>query len=176
VTVTRHIEERELAAIIKVAMESMVVMGYTTQRHLLVDLDNAGMDEAMYIAKEIRRTWPMVGGALVVESSPHHYHLVYDNYIDWSNIEDIIESLADIGVVEQNYAWIRTFRRDLTLRVSDKKGVDYYRPAPTPVAEVETGGFRAGVPDYLNLVIAYRALQEAYKRYWGEYVYDPSTA
>jgi hypothetical protein len=167
--------EHELAAIVKVARESKVVMGYTTQRHLLVDLDNVNLDEAIFIAKEIRRTWPMVGGALVVESSPHHYHLVFDNYVDWAVIEDIIEALADIGVVEKNYAWIRTFRRDLTLRVSDKKGADYYRPAPTPVAEVETEGFRAGVPDYLNLVIAYRALQEAYKRYWGEYVYDPST-
>lgn len=110
--------------------ESKLVVGYTTQDHLLVDLDDCSFFKAARIAKIIGRTWPDVGDCLVVESSPSHFHLIYDDIMEWEQIVRIIDTLAKLNIVEKNYRDVRNFRRDLTLRVSEKRAVDGVRQSP----------------------------------------------
>lgn len=113
---------------------SNLVVGYTCQDHLLLDLDNIDYWRVERIAKMIQREWPKVGACAVVRSSRDHYHLVYDSRLSWDEIVHIIQTLAALSIVQKEYAYVRTFRRDLTLRVSEKRGVDRLRPVPEPMA------------------------------------------
>lgn len=118
---------------------SFLVVGYTCQDHLLVDLDNSYEFIAKQIAIDIQHEWPFLGDCLLVRSSDKHHHLIFDNFVQWETLVRIIEILADLGIVQKNYAQVRTFRRDLTLRISDKKGEDRYRPPPEIVCEIING-------------------------------------
>lgn len=113
-----------------------LVVGYTTQDHLLIDLDNSSEFIAKQITKDIQDEYPFVGDALLVRSSDKHHHVVFDDFVPWTRLVRIIEVLADLGIVQKNYAQVRTFRRDLTLRISDKKGEDRYRPVPNVLCEI----------------------------------------
>lgn len=115
---------------------NFLVVGYTTQDHLLVDLDNCSEYKAKILANKILSEYPFLGDCLIVKSSDAHYHLIFDDLVKWERLVRIIEVLADLGIVQKNYAQVRTFRRDLTLRISDKKGVDRYRPVPDPICEI----------------------------------------
>lgn len=132
------------------AFDSCLVVGYTTQDHLLVDLDRCSYSRAKSIAITIMTEWTELGSVLLVRSSPLHYHLIFDKRVAWERLVHIIEVLADIGYVQKNYAQVRTFRRDLTLRISEKKGVDRLRPVPEPICiihhsytDVPSHGIRA---------------------------------
>ena len=119
------------------SFDNFLVVGYTTQDHLLVDLDNCSEYKAFILATKIISEYPFLGDCLIVESSEAHYHLIFDDYVSWERLVKIIEILADLGIVQKNYAQVRTFRRDLTLRISDKKGEDRYRPPPKPICEIK---------------------------------------
>jgi hypothetical protein len=147
---------------------NFLVVGYTCQDHLLIDLDGCSLYKADRIARMIREEWPWVGMCLVVESSPMHHHLVYDSKLPWGMITSIVQTLAALGVVEKNYAQVRTFRRDLTLRVSDKHGVERYRPVPKPLYLIGynlVSGQPYGVRRYLQTLQAFINLDEFARRY-----------
>src|SRR5216684_1665542 len=112
--------------------KNLIVVGYTTQEHLLVDLDICTWVKVQGVAKQMCKSYPELGDVLIVESSPVHYHLVFDDRITWRYIVSTIETLYDLGLVEENYRQVRTFRRDLTLRVSDKTGQQRYHAVPNP--------------------------------------------
>lgn len=113
--------------------KSNLVVGYTTQEHLLVDLDSCSLFKACKIARMIQADYPDVGDCLVVKSSSNNFHLVFDDRLEWETIVRIIDVLAALNIVEKNYRDVRNFRRDLTLRVSEKRAVDGIRPVPEPV-------------------------------------------
>lgn len=140
---------------------SNLVCGYTCQDHLLLDLDNVDLFKSRRIVEMIQREYPELGVALLVHSSRFHYHTVFDNRIAWTRIVHIIETLSALGIVEPKYAHVRTFRRDLTLRVSSKSGADHYRPAPEPVCYVglrEFGRPTYGIRRYLRLLGVFKSL------------------
>src|SRR5258708_8197588 len=135
-----------------------IVVGYTTQTHLLVDLDNCSWVKAQAAAKLIMHSYRMVGDCLIVESSPAHYHLVFDDRLEWDTIVHIIEVIADLQLVQENFRQVRTFRRDITLRVSDKIGAVRYHAIPQPKLILQTGhmcdGFH-GIRQYLDILNAF---------------------
>ena len=135
--------------------DSKLVVGYTTQDHLLVDLDNCSLSRAKYTCRMLQTEWPFLGDILVVRSSPQHYHLICDDFVEWEKLVHIIEILADLCIVQRAYATVRTFRRDLTLRVSPKHGIDRYRPSPEPcflcrIEHICNG--HQGINKYLDLL------------------------
>ena len=135
-----------------------LVVGYTTQTHLLVDLDNCSWAKAQGAAKMIMRSYPFVGDMLIVESSPSHYHLVGDNFLRWDQIVNVVESIADLQLVDENYRLAREFRRDLTLRVSDKIGAVRYHAVPQPKLIIQTGfpvSPWKGIQRYLDVLNAF---------------------
>ena len=141
--------------------DSNLVCGYTTQDHLMLDLDRLGFYKAWHIVRMVQRDYPDVGMALLVHSSRWHYHVVYNNRIGWERIVKIIEDLAALGIVEPNYLNVRSFRRDLTLRVSAKHGEQRDRQVPEPVMLLNVQGRKDpfdGIKSYLKLLGAFRDL------------------
>lgn len=134
--------------------EPNLIIGYTTRLHLLLDLDNTSYEKAERIAFLIMRKWPIVGDVLIVLSSYKelslrlryswdgkpwieregpNYHLVFDNHIGYNNCCRICECLAVLGILNKDYVKIRTFRGDMTLRVSHQNKSDgSVKPHPEP--------------------------------------------
>ena len=126
--------------------------GYTTRRHLILDLDNSGLPHVMGLVSQIMEAWPKVGDCLILQTSkdqdqvrlaynkwgrplvihdrPNH-HLVFDNLIGYNTAAKICRCLAGLGVLEADYEKIREFRGDMTLRVSIS--IKYAGISPVPV-------------------------------------------
>ena len=152
-----------------------LVLGYTTRRHLLLDLDDTGLPMAMRIARLIQEEWPEVGDCLVLQSSwaplkvelryswnnwpwvkvtrPSH-HLVFDGLVGYNKCCHICEVLAGVRVLPKAFVEIRGFRGDMTLRISPAAMRDKERPAPVVVARVQAprpvqrGGY---IEEFVNL-------------------------
>ena len=136
-----------------------LILGYTTRRHLILDLDNTGLDYAIRMAGLIMENWPTVGDCLVLRTSelrdqvrlaynkwgrplvihdrPNH-HLVFDNLIGYNTAARICRTLAGLGVLEEDYDKIREFRGDMTLRVSPATLYAGVKPVPREVAYVHS--------------------------------------
>ncbi len=114
------------------------VLGYTTRRHLILDLDNTTIDGARWVTKKIMLEWPKVGDCLILRSSDKpdrirlvhnkwgrpllyhdrsNFHLVFDNGIGYNLSCRICGVLAGLGILNPDYLKIRKFRGDMTLRV-----------------------------------------------------------
>ena len=136
-------------------LEPNFIIGYTTRTHLLLDLDDTSLEKAQRLAGLIIREWPEVGDCLIVESSRKrlnvrvryswnnhpwmsrespNYHLIFDNRVGYNKCCRICETLAELGVLNRDYAKIRTFRGDMTLRVSHQNlSTGAVKPPPFPV-------------------------------------------
>lgn len=122
-------------------MNNLLIVGYTTRDHLLLDLDETSKFKASRLAQLIIESYPDVGNCLILESSTpskqsylkyddkgvpleywvkQNYHLVFDAYVGYSRCVHIIETLAELNVLQSEYLEIRQFRGDMTLRVSPK--------------------------------------------------------
>ena len=118
-----------------------LILGYTTRRHLLLDLDDTTLIKATRLIDMIFKEWPEVGDVLVLISSKgndridliydkfnwpffkrfrYNYHLVFDNLIGYNKACKICETLAEISLIDKGYSRIRKFRGDLTLRLTPK--------------------------------------------------------
>jgi hypothetical protein len=131
----------------------MLIIGYTTRSHLLLDLDETSYYDAVRLARLLMRNYPDLGCCLVVESStpsarsylkydaqgvPHekltyqNYHLVFDAPVGYERCVHIIDTLVDLDVLAPEFKEIRGFRGDMTLRVSEKILHHRVIPAPKP--------------------------------------------
>jgi len=136
-------------------LEPNFIIGYTTRTHLLLDLDDTALTKAARLADLIIREWPEVGDCLIVASSTKElnvrvryswnnhpwmsrespsYHLIFNNRVGYNKCCKICETLAELGVLNKDYAKIRTFRGDMTLRVSHQNlSTGAVKPPPSPV-------------------------------------------
>lgn len=140
-------------------LQSNLVCGYTCQDHLLVDLDDCNFRKAKRLTLMIMREYPDLGDVLIVRSSDAHYHLIFGSIVSWERLIQVIETLAVLGIVQKAYAQVRTFRRDLTLRISGKNGEDKIRPVPEPVRFITRWNNekeRAGIERYMWTLKAFR--------------------
>lgn len=136
-----------------------LILGYTTRRHLILDLDNSTLEKTTRIARMIMREWPKVGDCLILRSSEgsgclrirysrmgrplvtyrrDNYHLVFDNGIGYNASCRICETLAGIGILNKDYVRIREFRGDMTLRVGPSILIAGNKPIPEPVGAIIT--------------------------------------
>lgn len=130
------------------------VLGYTTRRHLLLDLDNTSLSKVTKLARAIMDGWAKVGDCLICRSShkdyfvrteyygdnrpftkrrSDSYHLIFDNGIGYNLCVKICEALAALGALERDYVKIRKFRGDMTLRTSPTVLMADIKPPPAPV-------------------------------------------
>lgn len=134
--------------------DNLMIVGYTTRSHLLLDLDDTTFEKAYRLSYKIMRQWKIVGDCLIVKSSDNtlkielryswnnkpyvkverdNYHLIFNNRIGYNNCCKICETLAHLNVLERDYMRIRTFRGDMTLRASPAILMKGTKPTPRPV-------------------------------------------
>lgn len=139
------------------APEPDLIIGYTTRRHLLLDLDKTTLPKVARLTRMIMDQWPEVGDALIMRSSegsgridlkydnyhrPYHkldgdsYHLIFNNTIGYNKCCRIIEALAGVHILNRDYVKLREFRGDMTLRVSPQVLASGVKPAPVAVAGI----------------------------------------
>jgi hypothetical protein len=136
------------------AHKPALIVGYTTRRHLMLDLDNSSLSKVCGIARAIMHSYPEVGSCLVVSSSDRplevelkyswnnqpwikrtgsNYHLVFNNDVGYNKIATICETLGTLNILEGSFMKMRKFRGDLTLRVSPSVLTTGVKPAPVPI-------------------------------------------
>lgn len=136
----------------------MLIIGYTTRSHLLLDLDETSLPDVTALAKMIMQSYPDVGDCLICESStpsktsylkyddkgiPHerlvyqNYHLVFDAPINYERCVHVVDALVALDVLNPEYRDIRMFRGDMTLRISKKTLSHRTIPNPKPIAYLE---------------------------------------
>ena len=151
-------------------------IGYTTRRHLLLDLDKTTLTKAAALVRLIIRDYPEVGDCLILRSSegdgristkhdnyqrPYHkldgdsFHLVFSGDIGYNKCCRIIEALAGCYILNKDYVKLREFRGDMTLRISPQHlSTGKIKPAPVCVAGVLNKKYRGdgeGIADYLRV-------------------------
>jgi len=156
-------------------VSKILIVGYTTRSHLLLDLDETSIYDVERLAKLIIESYPDVGNCLIVESStpsfnsylkhddkgvPHekwtyqNFHLVFDAPIGYERCLAIIDDLVDLDVLAPEYKQIRMFRGDMTLRVSEKVLHHRVIPAPKPICIITNKHFpvpEGNIGSYLKL-------------------------
>jgi hypothetical protein len=135
-----------------------LILGYSSQNQLLLDLDNCSVKKAIWLARMIQQEWPEVGDCLVVHCGADSHHLVFSNRLSWSKISKILSVLCGLGILEKDYMKIRRFRKDLTLRVSPKQEENKFKPTPLPVAYLHGNNKSEN-----NLINNYLAVLEYFK-------------
>ena len=134
-----------------------LILGYTTRRHLLLDLDNSTVTKTVSLVRQIMREWPKVGDCLILRSSVgrsllyirysrmgrplliykrDNFHMVFDNGIGYNLCCRICRVLAEIGILNRDYVRIREFRGDMTLRVGPANLIKGFKPIPSYVCYV----------------------------------------
>lgn len=157
------------------------VLGYTTRRHLILDLDNTSLDYARRMARMIQREYPKVGDCLIVRTSDkpdrvrliynkwgrplvrhdrQNFHLVFDNLIGYNSCCRIIVTLAGLGILNRDYVRIREFRGDMTLRVSEAYLMDEVKPVPDVLEWVINKVPRVG-DGYIDHYLKFRKIGES---------------
>lgn len=136
-------------------LEPNFLIGYTTRRHLILDVDDTSLTKLERIVRMILTEYPEVGDCLIMLSSnkpshlelsysphrrPYHirrssnYHLIFNNIIGYNKCCKIIEVLARLNILNADYVKIRNFRGDMTLRVSHENlSTGAVKPPPEPV-------------------------------------------
>ena len=98
-------------------VEQGFCVGFVTDRGVLLDLDNMTFRKANWIAKTLAGEYRLEG-FLLVRSSPRSYHVVFNKYLSWRKITEILFSRYECV----RYAVVQMQNRHLTLRISRKNG------------------------------------------------------
>jgi hypothetical protein len=121
------------------------VAGYTTRDHLILDLDGSkSTSKAIKLVKLIQREYPEVGSCLICESSAGKHHAIFNARLSWSRILSICRVLAGLNTLDKNFIKVRSFREDLTLRVTPIARSLGDHDAPIPVAFIRSEGAHTG--------------------------------
>lgn len=129
-------------------------IGYTTKEHLCIDLDNTSFFNVTQLIKIIMLHYPQVGHALIMVSSmpkqvekwnyppektpifrrsKYNYHVIFNNFIGYESCCKIIETLAFLGIINEQYVRIREMRNDMTIRTSKTVCVTHVKHKPYPI-------------------------------------------
>lgn len=122
------------------------ICGYTTKEHLILDFDKT---HNLFITERlvhmIQKEYPDVGDCLISQSSYDGYHCIFDNKISWKRIMHISRTLTSLDIVNRNFTKVRSFREDLTLRISSiDRGMEKSE-APKPIEIMPTRDYLSGM-------------------------------
>jgi len=163
-------------------MIDKIIFGYSTNNHLILDLDNTTLEKSIGLSKLLINEFDL-RDCLILKSSgcikthelmfgddesymPYqtdgNYHLVFGKKTWYEHICYIIEMLADLGIVQKEYVRIREWRGDLTLRINADNSKDKYRPPPKLLFYVtnskNTNSFSEGINDYLHFYTLFNGM------------------
>ena len=98
-------------------IEQGFCIGFVTTRGVLLDLDNMTFRKAKWIAETILKKYRLQG-FLLVKSSEKSYHVVFNRYLSWKKITEVLFSMHECV----RYAVQQMQNGHLTLRISPKNG------------------------------------------------------
>lgn len=95
------------------------VVGFVSDKGLMLDLDDMTFKKAVHMAESLMKKHRLEG-YLLIRSSRLNYHVVFNRYLTWKKILQIVFS---------QYVCIRwgihqARKGELTLRISEKNGKD----------------------------------------------------
>jgi hypothetical protein len=126
-------------------------IGYTTRNHLCLDLDNTSYFKVKSLVNLLMCSYPEIGDCIILLSSSgklklkwnyppckmptltvkrENYHVVFNNNLPYETCCKIIETLAFLDVISEEFIRIREMRNDMTLRVSKTVNATYTKPKP----------------------------------------------
>ena len=121
-------------------VEQGFCIGFVTTRGVLLDLDNMTFRKATWIAETLLKEYRLQG-YLLVQSSERSYHVVFNRYLSWKKITEVLFSMHECV----RYAVQQMQNGHLTLRISPKNGRN------KPKILMEVGKQDKLVKDYLEL-------------------------
>jgi hypothetical protein len=98
-------------------VEQGFCIGFVTTKGVLLDLDNMTFRKAKWIAEKLLKDYKLQG-FLLVKSSERSYHVVFNRYLSWKKITEILFSRYECV----RYAVQQVQNGHLTLRISPKNG------------------------------------------------------
>jgi len=123
------------------------VIGFTTDKGIIIDLDNMTYKKAKYIADTLLKKHKLEG-FLLIKSSEKSYHVIFNKYLSWRKITKILFSSYEAI----RYAVFQMKEGFLTLRISRKNGKN------KPKIVCKKGKTDKLIKDYLEVY-------EAFKKY-----------
>jgi hypothetical protein len=123
------------------------VIGFMTNKGLIMDLDNMTYKKVRYLARTLCRQYKLEG-YIIVLSSPRNYHVIFNRYLSWRTITTILFSLWEAirwGVFQLREGY-------LTLRISRKNGKN------KPKIVFKTGKTDKLIADYMEIYEYFKKL------------------
>jgi hypothetical protein len=116
------------------------VVGFMTDKGLIVDLDNMTYRKVRWLARTLCREHKLEG-YIIVRSSPRNYHLIFNRYLSWKTITTVLFSLWEAV----RWAVFQLREGSLTLRISTKNGKN------KPKIVFKTGKTNKLIADYMDV-------------------------
>lgn len=116
-------------------------LGFNTKKGLLLDLDNMKYCKAKWLCAKLCRDYRLEG-YLITKSSPKNYHAVFNRYLSWRKITEILFNQYEC----LRWAVFQMKEGMLTLRISEKNGKN------KPKIVFETGKTDKLIKDYMKAV------------------------
>ena len=137
-----------------------LIVAHTVRNNLLLDLDHPnGYSRTVKFIRILQQEYPDIGDCLLCESSQNKFHCIFNNFITWKRAIHIYKVLMGLGILNRNFIKTRTFREDLTLRVSSVDRGIRQSDAPKPIGIIKFQALPSedhGIQEYLTVLSAYR--------------------
>ena len=121
-------------------VEQGYCIGFVTTKGVLLDLDNMTFKKAKWIAKILMEEFKLEG-FLLIKSSAKSYHVVFNKYLSWRKITQVLFSRYEC----LRYAVMQMQNGHMTLRISGKNGKN------KPKLMIKVGKTNKMIRDYLEL-------------------------
>jgi hypothetical protein len=131
------------------------ILGYTDTETVKLDFDHVSLNTVRYWARRTMR-WYHLGGFVILESSPHCYHVVFDRTVTWTENVTIMAWVALMTKHRKLTGWfiMQCIKQASTLRVSpkdEKPKPRIVRRAGSQNAEIKTFlRYRVMINDFLR--------------------------
>lgn len=130
-------------------VESGLCVGFVTVRGVLLDLDNMTFKKPKWIAKTLAEEYKLEG-YLLIESSPRSYHVVFNKYLSWRKITEILFRMHECV----RYSVMQMYNGHLTLRISRKNGKN------KPKILLQVGKTDKLIKDYLEVFEKFQKIKD----------------
>ena len=121
-------------------VEQGYCVAFVTVKGVLLDLDNMTYRKAKCIAEKLLKRFRLEG-YLLIRSSHRSYHAVFNKYLSWKKITEVLFSMHECI----RYAVQQMQNGHLALRISPKNGKN------KPKILIKTGKTNKLIKDYLEL-------------------------
>jgi hypothetical protein len=116
------------------------VIGFMTNKGVIMDLDNMTYRKVRYLARTLCRQYRLEG-YIIVLSSPRNYHVIFNRYLQWKTITKTLFNNWEVI----RWAVFQLREGYLTLRVSRKNGKN------KPKIVFKTGKTDKLIADYMEI-------------------------